>query len=381
MRSGLRSTLFTALLACSRDARVEPNLARPPATPSSATTASAAAAVVTAAPSAPVALEGPSGLAATARALEGGSWQRMLTVSQQKVAHTVFASDGLLWVCRVAICSAWPWPTRMPLQIDPAPTVSVTLPCDQRSLTYSADGAYLGVSCNDQEGEAFLWLLRTHDQANRRYPLSLRREAGRYDNEEVVDLAVDGRGELTAVTSDHRIIRLAGSGGMRAWKVDPPKRLVNAQETADLRAAVGPWLATSDGAYTHEVAWTEETPDQPLPLGGGAFFNGTRMWVSQMSKGYHRWEGRALVKTASRFGGGLPGFGLLQEIGPWQTDKLWVSYERAVLFLDEELREVHRVDLPASTNPDVAPTFRMNASGTRWFAHHLTGELDVWMPR
>jgi hypothetical protein len=355
-----------AVLGCSTGREPAPNVASAGSPTQEALVARPSAA---GAPSAAVDIDRSSSSAVTpgVSPAHAAGWRRLLTTQHQRLARTVFATDDHIWLCRDDLCSGWSWPAPG-FEADPAPAATLTLPCVPDLTGVAARGSYLAFVCDRWARAGRVTRLRISDATSKRFELPL--VARKLATELVVGVAVDDAGDITATTTDDRIFRISTTGAVKVWKVRVPERAV-------LWPAVGPWLAYSDGAYSEEVAWRASVPSTPLHLGGGAFFNGSRMWVSHMQNGYFRWEGEAFVPTEGRFGGGLAGHGILSGIGPWQDDKLWVSYETAVLLLDEELREQRRLALPAGTKPELSPTFGMNPAGTRCFAYHATGELDV----
>ncbi len=173
---------------------------------------------------------------------------------------------------------------------------------------------------------------------------------------------IDDAGTATLATAAPMFVRVALEGRAREFPVHTPANAVGGGH-AGLVPAHGPWLGFSDGAYAREVGWLSDAAAEPVALGGGAFFNGTHVWVSLMTNRYVtlRPDG-SQVGVTGRFGGGLPGKGLLMSIQAWGDEGLVIEYEDALVLLDAQLEHVAQIDLPDLEGmPDVGS----DPAGTR----------------
>jgi len=156
---------------------------------------------------------------------------------------------------------------------------------------------------------------------------------------------VDDDGTMTISVDGAKLVRIPLVGAARHYDVTPPK--LNNGGNVHALPALAPWLGFSEGAYSKEVAWRPGRPPKQIALGGGAFFNGGRAWVSLMTGAYVELTPDGDKKPVTgRFGGGLGGKGLLMNVLPWGEQGLIIAYEQAIQLKDPQLETVQTLDLP-----------------------------------
>ena len=269
------------------------------------------------------------------------SWQEVAPAREVTLgSYAYFADADGVWRCHKAACVRFGWEGRS--------SATVPLPCDSQ-LVPSPSGTLVAQRCG---GEVVVTSLPSGKLAFPRRPL-----------EEVDELVVDDSGTVSATRSsraryapedDDKVIgwdpavaiRIKPNGARKRYELDPPDDAIERGSKAGVHPARGAWLAYSDGAYHLEAAWRASDPPKQVALGGGALFNGDKMWISTMKNGYQRMTDAGPVALKNRFGGGLPGHGLLLDIAPWGRDGLIAQYETAFVLLDGELATKRVIKIP-----------------------------------
>lgn len=184
---------------------------------------------------------------------------------------------------------------------------------------------------------------------------------------------IDDDGTATVSFNGTKLARIPRAGAVRTFSVKPPR--VRSGDDASVAPAHAPWLGFSEGAYSKEVGWREGSPLKVTKLGGGAFFNGSRAWVSLMEGGYVELGANGETSAVTgRFGGGLGGKGFLMGITAWGDRGLLIEYESAALLLDGQLETVLQVELPAM---DGMLHVGVNPQGSQMHAGSPYGALYV----
>jgi len=267
----------------------------------------------------------------------------------------VFADAAGVWRCTDASCAHHAW--------SGGAVRTRTLPCAIRTFGSSPHGTHVAQVC---DGKLVVTTLATGRSSTHELPVA-----------DVAELVVDDEGTVTA-TYDRSVVRVTATAVEGPFTLDVPRDAV-VSGSAELRPAIGPWLAYSDGAFSKEVAWRSGgAAPAAVPLHGGALFNGDQMWVSLMASGYVKMTATGPVPVRGDVRGGLPGYGVLLDDKPWGPDGLLAHYEQAVLLLDHELVPVCSLLTPNGKGQ--SGRLGSDPTGTRLYYAAVDGSISIATP-